>query len=248
MTHIPRPPDWQLPVGVTPGLWEYLHDAELARSYLAKVGDSPFARADSAFVEKYLPHPCRVVDLGCGPGRSLLPLARRGFQCLGVDLSEPMLDEARVSFSGHQLEGEWLHANLCEPLPYPDESFDAALCLFGTFGMLQPADARAAILKETLRILTPAGLFLLHVHNNPNAYSWKRILPKHHGGTVTMPVHQGIANLQMKLFSVREITHLLHGHGFRVKVVEPITARPTAANWVNPRRCDGFLLLAQKTV
>ncbi|HQR07575.1 MAG TPA: hypothetical protein PLN21_12175 [Gemmatales bacterium] len=46
----PRPPDWQLPPGVTPGLWEYLHDPLLAQQYLGKVTDSPFAHADQRFV------------------------------------------------------------------------------------------------------------------------------------------------------------------------------------------------------
>jgi ubiquinone/menaquinone biosynthesis C-methylase UbiE len=247
MAHIPRPPDWQLPLGVTPGLWEYLHNEELAATYLAKVSDSPFARADEAFVAKHLTFPCKVVDLGCGPGRSLLPLARRGFQCTGIDLSEGMLRQAKRQFAADGYAATWFQANLCEPLPCADSSFDAALCLFGTLGMLHPETARDSFLCEAARVLRVGGTFLLHVHNNTHAYCWKRFLPRprRRSETVTMPVHQGVANLQMKLFSQREVAHLLLAHGLRVKVIEPISAVQTSSR-VNPRRCDGFLVCAVK--
>jgi len=35
-----------------------------------------------------------AVDIGCGAGRNLVPLARQGWTILGVDLSEPMVDRA----------------------------------------------------------------------------------------------------------------------------------------------------------
>jgi len=36
-----------------------------------------------------------VLELGCGNGRIAIPLARAGLEVVGVDLSEPMLEEAR---------------------------------------------------------------------------------------------------------------------------------------------------------
>src|SRR5262245_46375377 len=37
----------------------------------------------------------RVLDAGCGPGRHSLALARRGFEVIGVDLSEDFIALAR---------------------------------------------------------------------------------------------------------------------------------------------------------
>jgi len=261
----PRPPDWQLPPGVTPGLWEYLHDPLLAQQYLSKVADSPFAHADQRFIQKHLPTPCQVIDLGCGPGRSLLPLYRRGFHCTGIDLSNHMLDEARKLLvplapggRGATGEGEALpedsqsplrliQANLGDPLPLDSHCFDAALCLFGTLGMLHPEKVRAHFLSEVKRILAPTGSFLVRVHNRWPLQGISTLFKTN--SVVTLPVHQGISNLQMKLYTEREIRNTLDTAGLIVQDLEYIDANHpqgvyTGTRRLAPFRAAGFLLAA----
>lgn len=244
-----RPPDWQLPAGVTPGLWEYLQDPTLAQQYLGKVADSPFAHADQRFVEKHLHTPCQVIDLGCGPGRSLLPLYRRGFHCTGIDLSENMLVEARKLLV--PLDSlpppNFLQANLGDPLSLESHTFDAALCLFGTLGMLHPEKVRGQFLSEVKRILKPGGTFLVHVHNRWPLQGISTLLKKN--SVVTLPVHQGISNLQMKLYTEREIRSTLEASGLSVHDLEYLDASHpqgeyTGSRWLAPFRAAGFLVAA----
>lgn len=260
-----RPPDWQLPPGVTPGLWEYLHDPLLAEQYLGKVADSPFAQADLRFVDRHLPTPCQVIDLGCGPGRSLLPLYHRGFACTGIDLSEHMLDEARKILvplppggRGFRGEGEALaevsfppprliQANLGDSLPLDSHTFDAALCLFGTLGMLHPDQIRHHFLTEVKRILKSTGTFLVHVHNRWPLQGISTLFKSN--SVVTLPVHQGISNLQMKLYTEREIRKTLDAARLMVRDLEYIDAghpqgEYTGSRWLAPFRAAGFLLAA----
>lgn len=49
-----------------------------------------------------------VLDAGCGTGRVAVELARRGFRCVGVDVSSSMLDVARTAAP----ELEWVLADL----------------------------------------------------------------------------------------------------------------------------------------
>jgi SAM-dependent methyltransferase len=242
-----RPPDWQLPAGVTPGLWEYLHDPQLAAEYLGKVSDSPFAQADLRFVAKHLLQPGLVIDLGCGPGRNLLPLAERGFACTGVDLSPHMLQEAQARFTAEGCTATWLTANVAEPLPVESHQYDAALCLFGTLGMLQPSAAREALLREVARILKPNGIFLLHVHNRWAIQGWRTLFSKQ--DVVTMPVHQGISRLQMKLYTERELRQQLHHTGFDVMDWQYLSTRPNGdyqgTHFLGPFRAAGFLVAAR---
>src|SRR5262245_40997163 len=89
------PPDWQLPPGVSRGLWDYLHDPAIAHNYDAGLASSSLFGADVAFVERHCPLGWRLIDLGCGTGRLLMSFARRGHFVLGVDLSAEMLTVAR---------------------------------------------------------------------------------------------------------------------------------------------------------
>jgi hypothetical protein len=47
-------PDWQLPPGTDRGLWDYLHNEELARSYDEKLAGTPLLTADLRFVQRIL--------------------------------------------------------------------------------------------------------------------------------------------------------------------------------------------------
>jgi hypothetical protein len=73
-----RPADWQLPPGVDRGLWDYLHNPDLARNYDNYLADSSLPRVDEEFVAGHCPRPGKLIDLGCGTGRLLIPFARRG--------------------------------------------------------------------------------------------------------------------------------------------------------------------------
>ncbi|HEV3437984.1 MAG TPA: methyltransferase domain-containing protein [Gemmata sp.] len=88
-------PDWQLPPGVDRGLWDYLHAADMVAGYDEQVRSSPLAAADVMFCEKAFPVPGRLVDLGCGTGRLCIHFAAKGYDCVGVDLSEEMLAKAQ---------------------------------------------------------------------------------------------------------------------------------------------------------
>src|SRR5687767_3887443 len=89
------PADWQLPPGVDRGLWDYVHDRDLARGYDARLAGTPLLDLDRRFVEEHCPVPGRLLDLGCGTGRLLVPLAGKGYRAVGVDLSHEMLAVAR---------------------------------------------------------------------------------------------------------------------------------------------------------
>src|SRR5437660_3290555 len=159
------PAQWQLPAGVTRGLWEYIHDPELARAYDAHLADSPLSRIDVPFVARHFSQPGQLVDLGCGTGRLLIPFARRGFHTLGIDLSEEMLRVARERAAAAGVAVQLLKANLVNLRCLDDSRFDYAACLFSTLGMIAGAAERRRVVDHVFRLLKPGGKFILHVHN-----------------------------------------------------------------------------------
>jgi SAM-dependent methyltransferase len=68
---------------------------------VAGFADSPPNRTLLAFAETERSRgAASAVDVGCGAARNLVPLAQRGWQVVGVDLSRPMIEaaEERIAF------------------------------------------------------------------------------------------------------------------------------------------------------
>jgi SAM-dependent methyltransferase len=83
--------------------------------------------------------PMRVLDVGCGPGRHSLSLARRGFDVVGVDHSADFVRLARDAATADDLAVTFEELDVRE-LDRPGE-FDATICLCqGGFGLLGGRD------------------------------------------------------------------------------------------------------------
>ena len=240
-------PAWQLPPGTDRGLWDYVSSDRVAREYDAALAGTPLLDVDLRFAERHFPTRGRLVDLGCGTGRLLVHFARRGFSCLGVDLSDAMLDVVREKAEREGLAIDRLKANLVELHPLSDASFDYAACLFSTLGMIRGRDHRARFLVHVRRILKPGGVFVLHAHNA--GYRFGRVgRAGAESGDRTMPQHRGGADLTLHHFTRRELIADLADAGFRVRDLVPVSTRPDGrlpAAWLLPGlRAYGFLVSA----
>jgi SAM-dependent methyltransferase len=255
------PPDWQLPPGVNRGLWDYLHDPAVARTYDDKLADCALLTIDQQFAERHFDRPGRLLDLGCGTGRLLLSFARRGYPVLGVDLSAEMLRVARAKADRAGLAVELLHANIVELDAMADRSFDYAACLFSTLGMVGGDAQRRRVVGQVHRLLKPGGKFVLHVHNrwfnfwDPGGREWLLrdvggLFGGKERGDRVMPAHQGIAGLTLHLFTRRETVRLLTGSGLEIEEVRPVSLRPDGRLpwpwWFGWLRAYGYLVAARK--
>jgi SAM-dependent methyltransferase len=257
-----RPVDWQLPAGVDRGLWDYLHNPNLARNYDDYLAGSSLPRVDEEFVARHCPRPGRLIDLGCGTGRLLIPFAQRGYWVLGVDLSEEMLRVAGEKAAVARVKVHRLKANLVDLDGLRDGSFDYAACLFSTIGMVRGVAERRRVLADVHRILKPGGVFVLHVHNRWfNVWSpggrawllentWRALLGRGEAGTVRMPVHQQVAGLKLHLFTRREVVRELRRAGFHIREVRPVGLRPDGRlprpGWFGRLRAYGYLVAGTK--
>jgi ubiquinone/menaquinone biosynthesis C-methylase UbiE len=100
----------------------------------------------------------RVLDLGGGPGRYTIELARRGHRVVLADLSPELLDGARQRVAAADLPGvESLDVVDATDLSrYADESFDAVVA-FGPFYHLVADAERRRAAAEIRRVLVPHG-------------------------------------------------------------------------------------------
>jgi len=97
----------------------------------------------------------RVLDVGCGPGRHALALARRGIEVVGVDLSEDFVALARESARTEPLSARFEVGDVRELAV--ETGFDAVLCLCqGGFGLLGGRD-EPGVFRRIGAAVGPAG-------------------------------------------------------------------------------------------
>jgi SAM-dependent methyltransferase len=108
-----------------------------------------------------------LLEPGCGTGRHLRVAARRGHQCWGIDLSEPMLAYAR-----HNLDQAGLKATLVDldmasftaaDLKLGHQRIDVALCFINSVRHLPTEESIVSHLKSVSRVLSREGVYAVGV-------------------------------------------------------------------------------------
>ncbi|WP_206098550.1 class I SAM-dependent methyltransferase [Paenibacillus montanisoli] len=104
-----------------------------------------------------------VLDIGCGMGRHALALAQLGYEVTGIDLSEALLRMAREHNAEERIKS--LVQGDMRELPFADDSFDATVNLFTSFGYFEDEADNRRVLREIRRVLRPQGVFLIDFMN-----------------------------------------------------------------------------------
>ena len=109
------------------------------------------------------------IDVGCGPGRHSLELARRGMRVCGIDVSQDFIDIARRQASDESLsDAEFvrLDARSLQNELSLHAQFDFAICLCqGAFGLMVDDRQDVDILKGIRKCLKPNGVVVLSAFN-----------------------------------------------------------------------------------
>jgi SAM-dependent methyltransferase len=98
----------------------------------------------------------RVLDVACGNGNASLAAAHRFCRVVGLDYVPTLLARAKERADAERLGIEFVEGD-AEALPFPSESFDAALSTFGV--MFAPHQEKAA--RELVRVVRPGGKIAL---------------------------------------------------------------------------------------
>lgn len=108
-----------------------------------------------------------VLELGCGTGRVLLPIARAGVDVVGLDLSEAMLDLCREKLNAESSEVQ-AHVQLMQADMTDfelDRQFMLAVLPFRPFQHLIEVDQQVDCLTRVFSHLSPGGRLILDLFN-----------------------------------------------------------------------------------
>jgi len=103
-----------------------------------------------------------VLDIGCGPGRVLGVLARRGIRCVGLDRSRVSVGLAVERYHRPGVVGDNLR------LPFADGTAGVVI----SDGVIHHTENPQAALAENFRILKPGGRMYLAVYKDSGRYPW----------------------------------------------------------------------------
>lgn len=117
-----------------------------------------------------LPAGLRILDAGCGSGRNMVALARRG-TVTGVEPASASLQVARDRGAGDVVPG-----SLDERLPFAAGDFDLAVAL----DVLEHVADDEAALRELARVIAPGGRLLVTVPQYGWLWGEHDVLAHHH--------------------------------------------------------------------
>jgi ubiquinone/menaquinone biosynthesis C-methylase UbiE len=100
----------------------------------------------------------RILDAGCGSGPLFAALRDRGATVTGFDGSAGMLEEARRRLGA---DADLQVADLADPLPYPDDSFDDVVASL----VLHYLQDWGPTLAELRRVLRTGGRLIISVNH-----------------------------------------------------------------------------------
>jgi SAM-dependent methyltransferase len=96
-----------------------------------------------------------TADIGCGSGREVAWRAANGYDAVGYDCSDALLEQARMRYRKLRFEAACLpHLDAV-----PDSAFDNVLC--ETVIMHMPRDQIAPSVERLIEILRPGGILYL---------------------------------------------------------------------------------------
>jgi SAM-dependent methyltransferase len=113
----------------------------------------------------------KILDVGCGTGRTTYPLHLLGYDVVGIDYSEGMIARAKEIYPMINFE-----IGNCAEMIYKDNSFDNALFSFNGIVLESSYDIRKKMFEEIYRVLLPGGVFFFttpYLDNKVEREYWK---------------------------------------------------------------------------
>jgi len=120
------------------------------------------------FLKKHLPKKGLILDAGGGPGRYTTELAKQGYDIVLLDIAPANLELARNKIKKERLQNkvrEILEGSIVDLSRFPDNTFDAVICLGGLLSHVLDKKKRDKAISELIRVAKkdkPTQAHLLH--------------------------------------------------------------------------------------
>lgn len=131
---------------------------DVQRFYRQKA-DEGLWQSERKLIDKYFKLKGKVLDVGCGTGRTTIALHRLGYQVIGIDITPAMIKTAKEVSAEKNLDIDYRIGDAAS-LEFTDDSFDNVLF-----------SNQVTSLKEVKEQLRLAGFSVLYIGSGLNEHS-----------------------------------------------------------------------------
>lgn len=182
----------------------------------------------------------KILDLGCGTGRTTIPLHEMGYHVIGVDLVPQMIQQANLIAKEKNLTIDYRVGNATNLL-FDDNTFDGVLFSNQGWTQIPGSDNRLKALREIHRVLKPGGIYIFTAHPrviySKFAFFWIwqwirfyflkplgfKIWEQNYGDRLFKYSSEGLQFVQQYIHvpRINDVTKLFKNNGFEILEVNP---------------------------
>lgn len=175
-----------------------------------------------------------ALELAIGTGRVAIPLADRGIQVSGIELSQPMIDVLRVKRPDLPVTvGDMAHATAPDGGPAPGE-FSLVFLVWNSIGNLRTQAEQVACFRNAARHLAPGGHFVIEL--------WIPGIRRFPPGQSAVPFHVGERHVGFDTYDMA--TQQGTSHHYSTHPDGTITYGASNFRYIWPAECDLMAQLA----